>query len=968
MEALAEASVEDLIDLMPNYDTSRSSFLANSSTGNKSTSVKHVTNMELSAHHPPRVFGGGSYHLDPINHQEKYELKDIFTGLIDSINGELVSGVREYVLTGEIYEGPFVNNKRHGSGAIVKNVYLPKNSIAIGQMSSLPQISQSEAKFYGSYQNDEPSHGTLVVPNLFTYQGPLRCSKPHGEGGCLIKPCGFKYEGSFKDGLFHGYGIELDGNGGIYKGAFKMGVREGFGEFTSLKQAKLCKVSRKTEEKESIKCRYKGGWINNQKQGEGSERMGKEIYRGEFHANEKHGHGSIMWLKNEDDKIDDSVDDECRSQQEDENKHQVKDGIFATQHSKVNLLSLLNKEFDEIERDIDEDEDDTCYKSPQHSFPVVAEGSWRAGYPLNGTSGWTLMYENGDCYSGYATDFCPEGYGIMRYSNRDVYTGEWSGGKRCGEGCFISGDGKEEYIGYWNDDKIVPLAEGDRNDQMTRLTDMALVLLQDSNHDIDIDSSDDLFDDIESYEKQRQILESIVEKSLKQSIDRMNESRFFREEWKSPVGKRRNLGLGRNIANILVTPKKAQPSQSEDSAGDSIQVDSKKNDEDFHKFVETVADVSISDEKLGEVLNDLDDAITPTKLPDAPSKKSKLKVYENGDTYLGDHCEDTGLRHGYGVYVSSSTGSTYSGNFEQGVKSGFGILLARLGKYSGNFVKDKKEGHGTLIFNDASSYNGEFKENEFHGTGTLCKNDTVYTGGFYMGLKHGKGHESYADGRVYRGSFVDNQRSGKGTLHDKSGRMIYEGHWLNNIFHGEGMYYKTEIAKDTNEEEIVYTYQGLFFNGLRHGFGSVSINKEKALVLKGPFHKDVQVSGKWRINYPDGQVFSGDAIVQEEITYKEFKPEDGIKIIPSTSDAPRILTRDTYQIPTPNGFGAFRYQNSDVYIGEFQNGLRQGSGSLFSNGVQLSGNWKEDRLNLDNSREISTLTEFSDISSNSSML
>ena len=68
--------------------------------------------------------------------------------------------------------------------------------------------------------------------------------------------------------------------------------------------------------------------------------MGKEIYRGEFHANEKHGHGSIMWLKNEDDESD---YDECRSQHEDENLYQVKDGIFATQHSEDNLLSLLTK-------------------------------------------------------------------------------------------------------------------------------------------------------------------------------------------------------------------------------------------------------------------------------------------------------------------------------------------------------------------------------------------------------------------------------------------------------------------------------------------------------------------------------------------------------------------------------------------------------------------------------------------------
>ena len=100
------------------------------------------------------------------------------------------------------------------------------------------------------------------------------------------------------------------------------------------------------------------------------------------------------------------------------------------------------------------------------------------------------------------------------------------------------------------------------------------------------------------------------------------------------------------------------------------------------------------------------------------------------------------------VYVSSATGSTYSGFFENNVKHGHGVLIHPLGKYVGEFVNDSKEGEGTLIFNDASSYNGGFKNNRFHGRGTLCtKDNNTYIGDWYHGLKHGQGSETLPDGR-----------------------------------------------------------------------------------------------------------------------------------------------------------------------------------------------------------------------------
>ena len=99
------------------------------------------------------------------------------------------------------------------------------------------------------------------------------------------------------------------------------------------------------------------------------------------------------------------------------------------------------------------------------------------------------------------------------------------------------------------------------------------------------------------------------------------------------------------------------------------------------------------------------------------------------------------------VYLAVATGSTYSGDFEDDVKQGYGILMHPLGKYCGDFVNDCKHGMGTLILDSASSYNGNFQNNEFHGKGTLCTKDSVYVGDFCKGTKHGQGYETLPDGR-----------------------------------------------------------------------------------------------------------------------------------------------------------------------------------------------------------------------------
>jgi hypothetical protein len=605
MEALTEASADQL-DLMLNYDDNISSFREGGNKGN--SSVRHVTNKELLAQHPPNAVGGGSRFLD---FHDCHELKDSFTGLIDGITGELVSGIREYILTGEIYEGPFRHGLRHGNGAIVRNIYLPQNSIATGSMTSLPKTHANVVpKFYGTFYNDAPTHGTLVVPSLFTYQGPLLDLRPHGDNGILIKTTGYKYEGSFRKGLFHGTGIEIEPAGGIYKGSFANGVREGNGKYTTIMN------------QTGVKYCYKGQWLDNQKQGEGEEKLKRsEIYVGQFHANERHGYGSLTFEHprslSDSDSDSDSDGDECinRNGDEGENNRTVNTEL-STKHVRNDFISTESN-----------DSKDGVNHLPQHTFPVIAEGAYRAGYPLNGTHGWTLIYGNGDCYTGYANDYHPEGYGVMRYSNQDVYTGEWVDGKRSGEGCFISADGKEEYVGIWDHDKIVPVDEGDRIERMARLTDMALFLLEGDEFE-DKTLHEFIQEGEDSYRSQRDLLESIVEKSVAKSIERMNHCNGFDDNLNWPLRTSQSKNIHRRGMN---TPT----------------ITSRKLKVDVYESPKRMDDGILKTPK--SATGELGDASErETFEGPAMELKTQLKAYKNGDTYLGAHCPITGLRKGYG--------------------------------------------------------------------------------------------------------------------------------------------------------------------------------------------------------------------------------------------------------------------------------------------------------------------------------
>ena len=214
------------------------------------------------------------------------------------------------------------------------------------------------------------------------------------------------------------------------------------------------------------------------------------------------------------------------------------------------------------------------------------------------------------------------------------------------------------------------------------------------------------------------------------------------------------------------------------------------------------------------------------------------------------------------------------------------------------------------------------------------------------------------------GAFQDGLRSGVGTLYERpGGSIIYSGEWVSGLYHGEGSC--VQLPKGGNQSpdhDSSLQYEGTFFNGLRQGFGMLA-NKSNGIICKGYWHRDKPVNGKWRITFKDGSIYSGDVKIREE---EDASTNSGTRTaiwsnLPE-SNIPPVSSNFEIRIPLPDGFGAMRYSNGDVYIGTFKDGMRKGSGSLFANGEKLEGVWEDDVLDIDDNGTIaSTMNEYSDI-------
>ena len=186
--------------------------------------------------------------------------------------------------------------------------------------------------------------------------------------------------------------------------------------------------------------------------------------------------------------------------------------------------------------------------------------------------------------------------------------------------------------------------------------------------------------------------------------------------------------------------------------------------------------------------------------PKGPDGKSGIngRYYvsvPSGEMYDGDMV--IGMNHGYGKYYYKD-GTEYEGQWFDGKKHGRGELRIFTGEvYRGEWRSDKMHGYGVHTFTNGSEYEGIYDTGKWHGKGILIKRDgTRYEGGFKKGKFSGWGRLHTTDGGKYVGEFRNGVRSGQGhyippkSYWNRSNmKEEYKGNWLNDVMHGQGVYY-----------------------------------------------------------------------------------------------------------------------------------------------------------------------------------
>ena len=119
---------------------------------------------------------------------------------------------------------------------------------------------------------------------------------------------------------------------------------------------------------------------------------------------------------------------------------------------------------------------------------------------------------------------------------------------------------------------------------------------------------------------------------------------------------------------------------------------------------------------------------------------------------------------GYGQYIWKN-GSTYTGEFQNGLKNGFGKYRkskeSRTNMYEGQYYRDKKQGFGIFKWASGNMYIGQYKSDEREGIGEMRWTDgSIYVGQWERGIQHGYGRMIFPDGSVKEGLFDNNVYKG----------------------------------------------------------------------------------------------------------------------------------------------------------------------------------------------------------------
>ncbi len=131
----------------------------------------------------------------------------------------------------------------------------------------------------GKYKFD--GYGKLYEDNLYKYEGSFKNGKFHGKGSLTNYQNIKRYEGDFENGVYSGYGKLYEYGLLKYEGEFKNGWFNGYGKYYYLQNKK----------------KYEGNFVNGEYNGFGKLYDDINKYEGDFMNNQYNGHGKF-YIKN----------------------------------------------------------------------------------------------------------------------------------------------------------------------------------------------------------------------------------------------------------------------------------------------------------------------------------------------------------------------------------------------------------------------------------------------------------------------------------------------------------------------------------------------------------------------------------------------------------------------------------------------------------------------------------------------
>lgn len=214
------------------------------------------------------------------------------------------------------------------------------------------------------------------------------------------------------------------------------------------------------------------------------------------------------------------------------------------------------------------------------------------------------------------------------------------------------------------------------------------------------------------------------------------------------------------------------------------------------------------------------------------------------------------------------------------------------------------------------------------------------------GKVYRRGTKRYANLDVYEGEFLDNMRHGEGMLRMFSGDL-YVGEHERNMFHGVGTYTYTPFTNEEGQYIVGKKYEGQWQNGKFHGkgifvlgtggvysgvferglyHGQGHFKSERGDTYVGIFHNG-KAGGKMRIDFVNGDVYDGELKAGAFHGKGKFVYSQG-----------RGMYEGEWARGRSHGHGMRIYSNGSRYVGSFQDGEPHGEGVMFyANGDQFIG-------------------------------